>query len=69
MNRLNGKVIAITGAGRGQGRSHAVHAADEGADVIALDVCADIETAEYPMATPPTWTRPKISSKSPAAVQ
>ncbi|CAJ1505001.1 mycofactocin-coupled SDR family oxidoreductase [[Mycobacterium] kokjensenii] len=52
MNRLNGKVIAVTGAGRGQGRSHAVHLADEGADVIALDICADIATAEYPLATP-----------------
>lgn len=51
MNRLSGKVVAITGAARGQGRSHAVHAADEGADIIALDICADIATAEYPMAS------------------
>jgi SDR family mycofactocin-dependent oxidoreductase len=51
MQRLNGKVAVITGAARGQGRSHAVHLADEGADIIALDMCADIETNEYPLAT------------------
>lgn len=52
MNRLRDKVVAITGAARGQGRSHAIHAADEGADVIALDICANIATAEYPLASP-----------------
>jgi SDR family mycofactocin-dependent oxidoreductase len=41
----------VTGAARGQGRSHAVHLADEGADIIALDICADIESNEYPLAT------------------
>jgi SDR family mycofactocin-dependent oxidoreductase len=51
MQRLSGKVAVITGAARGQGRSHAVHLADEGADIIALDICADIETNEYPLAT------------------
>src|SRR5580658_984913 len=51
MNRLSGKVVVITGAARGQGRSHAVHLADEGADIIALDICADIESNEYPLAT------------------
>ena len=51
MNRLNGKVAVITGAARGQGRSHAVHLADEGADIIALDICADIASNEYPLAT------------------
>jgi SDR family mycofactocin-dependent oxidoreductase len=51
VNRLNGKVVLITGAARGQGRSHAVHLADEGADIIALDICADIATNEYPLAT------------------
>lgn len=50
MQRLSGKVAVITGAARGQGRSHAVHLADEGADIIALDICADIETNEYPLA-------------------
>ncbi|QKT11424.1 mycofactocin-coupled SDR family oxidoreductase [Rhodococcus sp. W8901] len=51
MNRVAGKVVLITGAARGQGRSHAVHLADEGADIIAFDVCADIESNEYPLAT------------------
>jgi SDR family mycofactocin-dependent oxidoreductase len=51
MNRLNGKVALVTGAARGQGRSHAVHLADEGADIIAVDICADIESNEYPLAT------------------
>ncbi|GAB3014546.1 mycofactocin-coupled SDR family oxidoreductase [Mycobacterium bourgelatii] len=49
--RLSGKVAVITGAARGQGRSHAIHLADEGADIIALDICADIETNQYPLAT------------------
>ncbi|WP_046314925.1 mycofactocin-coupled SDR family oxidoreductase [Mycobacterium sp. UM_Kg1] len=52
MNRLKGKVALVTGAARGQGRSHAVHLADEGADIIAIDICADIESNEYPLATP-----------------
>ncbi|OBI72437.1 mycofactocin-coupled SDR family oxidoreductase [Mycobacterium asiaticum] len=51
MQRLSGKVAVVTGAARGQGRSHAVHLADEGADIIALDICADIETNHYPLAS------------------
>ncbi|MDH6281353.1 SDR family mycofactocin-dependent oxidoreductase [Rhodococcus sp. LBL1] len=51
MDRVSGKVVLITGAARGQGRSHAVHLADEGADIIAFDICEDIETNEYPLAT------------------
>lgn len=51
MQRLGGKVAVITGAARGQGRSHAVHLADEGADIIALDICDDIATNGYPLAT------------------
>jgi SDR family mycofactocin-dependent oxidoreductase len=51
VNRLTGKVVVITGAARGQGRSHAVHMADEGADIIAIDICADIASNEYPLAT------------------
>ncbi len=49
MSRLEGKVALITGAARGQGRSHALRLADEGADIIALDVCAQIDTVPYPM--------------------
>jgi SDR family mycofactocin-dependent oxidoreductase len=49
--RLAGKVAFVTGAARGQGRSHAVALAKEGASIIALDICADIETVPYPGAT------------------
>ncbi len=51
-SRLEGKVAVITGAARGQGRAHAVRFAQEGADVIALDICAQIESNPYPLATP-----------------
>ncbi len=53
MARLEGKVAFITGAARGQGRSHAVRLAQEGADIIAVDICADIATVTpyYPLAT------------------
>ncbi|MCZ4584473.1 mycofactocin-coupled SDR family oxidoreductase [Rhodococcus opacus] len=51
MNRVAGKVVLITGAARGQGRSHAVHLADEGADIIAFDLCEDVASNEYPLAT------------------
>lgn len=47
-----GKVVFVTGAARGQGRSHAVRFAEEGADVIALDLCAPIASADYPLASP-----------------
>jgi len=50
--RLEGKVAFITGAARGQGRSHAVRLAEEGADIIAVDRCEDFATVGYPMATP-----------------
>jgi len=52
MGRLDGKVAFITGAARGQGRSHAVRMAEEGADIIAVDICGPIETMNYPLATP-----------------
>ena len=50
MGRVEGKVAFITGAARGQGRSHAVRLAEEGADIIAIDVCRDLGMA-YPGAT------------------
>jgi SDR family mycofactocin-dependent oxidoreductase len=50
--RMAGKVALITGAARGQGRSHAVRLAEEGADIIAVDLCAQIGTVPYPMASP-----------------
>jgi len=52
MGRVDGKVAFITGAARGQGRSHAVRLAEEGADIIAVDICRDFQTVGYPMATP-----------------
>jgi len=51
MGKLDGKVAFITGAARGQGRSHAVRLAEEGADIIAVDICAQIGSAPYPLAT------------------
>lgn len=50
--RVSGRVALITGAARGQGRCHAVRLAAEGADIIAVDRCADVEEIPYPMATP-----------------
>lgn len=52
MGRVEGKVAFVTGAARGQGRSHAVRLAEEGADIIAVDLCTDISSIGYPMATP-----------------
>ena len=52
MGKLEGKVAFITGAARGQGRSHAIRLAQEGADIVAVDICRQIETVGYPMATP-----------------
>lgn len=51
MGVLDGKVALITGAARGQGRSHAVELARHGADIIAVDVCEQIDGVPYPMAT------------------
>ena len=51
MGRVQGKVAFVTGAGRGQGRSHAVRLAEEGADIIAVDLCHDLATVGYPLAT------------------
>lgn len=52
MGRVEGKVALITGAARGQGRSHAVRLAEEGADIIAIDSCQDLSTVLYPLAQP-----------------
>ncbi len=51
MGKLHGKVAFITGAGRGQGRAHAVRLAEEGADIIAVDICADLPTVPYPLSS------------------
>ena len=52
VGRVDGKVAFVTGAGRGQGRSHALRLAEEGADIIATDICHDIETCPFPLSTP-----------------
>jgi SDR family mycofactocin-dependent oxidoreductase len=49
--RVAGKVALITGAARGQGRSHAVRLAAEGADIIGIDLCTDVASIPYPLAT------------------
>ena len=51
MGKLEGQVAFITGAARGQGRAHAIRFAEEGADVIAIDICHQIESVGYPMST------------------
>jgi SDR family mycofactocin-dependent oxidoreductase len=51
MGVLDGKVAFVTGAARGQGRSHARRLAEEGADIIAIDACATPEWLSYPLAT------------------
>jgi (+)-trans-carveol dehydrogenase len=51
MSRLEGKVALITGAARGQGRSHALGLAREGADIIAIDIADQIASAPYPLAS------------------
>ncbi len=52
MGSLDGRVAFITGVARGQGRSHALRLASEGADIIGVDICADIDANGYPMASP-----------------
>ncbi len=49
--RVAGKVAFITGAARGQGRSHAIRLAEEGADIIAVDICKNYDTVGCAMAT------------------
>jgi SDR family mycofactocin-dependent oxidoreductase len=49
---LKGKVALITGAARGQGRAHAVRLAADGANVIAVDLCEQIDSVPYSLATP-----------------
>lgn len=52
MGKLDNKIAVVSGAARGQGRSHAVSLAAEGASIIALDICADLEGNTYPLSRP-----------------
>jgi SDR family mycofactocin-dependent oxidoreductase len=52
VNSLDGRVALVTGAARGMGRAHAVKLAGEGAAVIAVDICADFASTDYPGSTP-----------------
>ena len=47
MGMLSGKVAFIAGAARGQGRSHAIRLAKEGADIVAVDLCGQIDSVPY----------------------
>ena len=67
MGRGSRQVAFITGAARGQGRSHALRLAEEGADIIAIDLCKDIRTIGYPMATPEDLEETADLIKRPAA--
>jgi SDR family mycofactocin-dependent oxidoreductase len=51
VGKLDGKVAFITGVARGQGRSHAIRLASEGAHIIGIDICAGIPANHYPMAS------------------
>jgi len=54
---LDGRVALVTGAARGQGRSHAVKLASDGADIVAIDICGHVsDTIAYPAATPDDLT-------------
>jgi len=48
-DRLQGKVALITGAARGQGKSHCIRLAEEGANIIAVDLCENMDTVRYPL--------------------
>ena len=48
--RVEGKVAFVTGAARGRGRSHAIRLAEEGADIVAVDICDQAASMPYPIA-------------------
>jgi SDR family mycofactocin-dependent oxidoreductase len=52
VGRVEGKVAFISGVARGQGRSHAIRLAEEGADIIGVDICQDLDNNNYPLSRP-----------------
>ena len=56
--RVAGKRVLVTGAARGMGRSHAVRLAEEGADLILVDICRSLPELEYPLSTPEDLSEP-----------
>jgi (+)-trans-carveol dehydrogenase len=52
MGRMDGKIALVTGAARGQGRSHAIRLAEEGAEIIAVDLCDQVDSVPYRMSRP-----------------
>jgi SDR family mycofactocin-dependent oxidoreductase len=62
--RFEGKVALVTGAARGQGRAEVIRLAEEGADIIALDICAPIPTVPYEGATPEDLAETERSIKA-----
>ncbi|MDT7627712.1 MAG: hypothetical protein QOF99_8613, partial [Pseudonocardiales bacterium] len=51
MGSLDGRVVFITGAARGQGRSHAVTCAEQGANIVGIDICEDLDVVPYKLGT------------------
>ncbi|KJE20889.1 hypothetical protein FF36_04760, partial [Frankia torreyi] len=51
MGLLDDRVVFITGAARGQGRSHAVTFAEQGANIVGVDICRDLEAVPYKLGT------------------
>src|SRR6202021_3906973 len=51
MGSLDGRVVFITGAARGQGRSHAVMCAEQGANIVGVDICEDLEVVPYKLSS------------------